>query len=208
MAGLDFSNYLNELKKNPVDRITKNLRELTPAGMLGMYGRDKSSDVSFGDAEGRRRAAYEYGSALGQKEFYDDPDMQKMRAIREDLAKGYSGKELGALREEAKANVKGQQTSYLNQFQNQLAKQGVGGARAAAMQNQANQKFAGLGAENERRMLLDSSNVKRQGVGDLQDYLMRQKLGKLGLAYGQQSLSSADFAAEKGVQAAQSGGKK
>lgn len=208
MAGLDFSNYFNELKKNPVGRITNNLRSLTPAGMLGLYGRDKSGDVSFEDPTARRKSAYDYGRDLGQKEFYDDPDMIKMRQTREDLAKGYSGSELGALRGEAQANVAGQRSSYLDTLKTNLAKSGVGGARAAAIEGAAGQKFAELGAEGERKILLDSAKMKREGVSDLQDYLMRQKLGALGLAYGQQALSSADYAAEKGVQAAKSGGKK
>lgn len=170
----------------------------------------KKNVVNFDTSEAgqRRSAAYDYGRALGQKEFYDDPDMIKMRQTREDLAKGYDGAELGALRGEAKANVQGQRSTYMDQLKGNLAKSGVGGARGAAVQNAANQKFAAQGAENERKVLLDSGKMKREGVNDLQDYLMRQKLGALGLAYGQQSLSSADFAAEKGVQAAQSGGKK
>lgn len=192
------------------DRVTSNLRSFTPAGLMGLYGRDGSGggSVNFEDPAARRKAAYEYGRELGQKEFYDDPDMIKMRQTREDLAKGYDSAELGALRGESKANVAGQRSSYMNQLQNSLAKGGVGGARAAALTNQANQKFAEQGAEGERRILLDSAKMKREGVNDLQDYLMRQKLGALGLAYGQQALSSADYAAEKGVQAAQSGGKK
>lgn len=170
----------------------------------------KKNIVNYDPSEAaqRRTASYDYGRALGQKEFYDDPDMIKMRQTREDLAKGYSGSELGALRGESKANVQGQRLSYMDQLRGNLAKGGVGGARAAAIQNQANQKFAEQGAEGERRVLLDSAKMKREGVNDLQDYLMRQKLGALGLAYGQQALSSADYAAEKGVQAAQSGGKK
>ena len=210
MAGLDFSNYLNELKKDPSKRIMDNLRTLTPAGMLGMYGRSSDGQQSYdpSEATSRRTAAYDYGRALGQKEFYDDPEMQRMKAQREDLAKGYSGQELGALRGESKANVQGQRSAYMNQLQSNLAKSGVGGARAAAISNQSNQKFSEQGAENERKILLDSAQMKRTGINDLQDYLMRQKLGALGLAYGQQALSSADYAAEKGVQAAQSGGKK
>lgn len=154
----------------------------------------------------RRRMAYNEGRAMGQKEFYDDPDMQKIRGLREDLAKGYSGQELGALRGEARGQLAGQQSNYLRQLQGQQARSGVGGARGAAQANAARQGFAGQTADAERKLLLDAGQVKRQGINDLQDYISRQKLGALGLAYGQQALSSADYAAEKGVQAAQSGG--
>lgn len=197
-------------KRTPAGGIvTPILRQFSPAGMLGLYGSNSSGDsFSPEDASGRRKEAYEYGAQLGQKEFYDDPDMQSMRKTREDLSKGYDSGELGALRGEAKANVQGQRSAYMSQLQNNLAKSGVGGARGAAMINEGNQKAAVQGAEAERKVTLDSAQMKRQGVNDLQDFLMRQKLGKLGLAYGQQSLASADYAAEKGVQAAQSGGKK
>ena len=220
--------FLSLVRKNPIydtaygraednfnmgkDRVMGNLRSFTPAGMLGLYGKESSGGSGggsgFEDSTARRKAAYDYGRALGQKEFYDDPDMMKMRKTREDLAQGYSGSELGALRGEAQANVAGQRSTYMDQLRGNLAKSGVGGARAAAIQGAGNQKFASQGAENERKLLLDSAKMKREGVNDLQDYLMRQKLGALGLAYGQQALSSADYAAEKGVQAAQSGGKK
>lgn len=172
------------------------------------YETVKAGGYSTSPEDTKRRGQFNAGAALGQEEFYNDPDMIKMRATREDLAKGYSGSELGALRGESKANVEGQRSSYISQLKNNMAKSGVGGARGAAMINEANQKSAAAGAEGERKVLLDSANVKRQGVDSFQDFLMRQKLGKLGLAYGQQSLASSDYAAEKGVQAAQSGGKK
>lgn len=156
----------------------------------------------------RRSKAYDYGSALGQKEFYDDPDMQKISSMKEDLAKGYDSAELGSLRGESKANVEGQISAYLRTLQNNMAKGGVGGARAAAMTDQANQKYAAQGAENERKVLLDNAKTKREGLNEFFDYKMKQKLGKLGLAYGQQSLASADYGADKQVQAANSGGKK
>lgn len=156
----------------------------------------------------RRASAYNYGSSLGQKEFYDDPDMQAGRKRREDLAKGYDGQELGAMRQEARGQVAGQRSAYLQQLQSKLARGGVGGARGAAIQGAADMGYAKQGADSERKLALDSAGMKRQGTNDLQDYVFRQKLGKTGLAYGQQALASGDYAAEKGVQAAQGGGKK
>lgn len=194
---------------DPFKQAKSNLRNFTPAGQFGLYGEEKKdSSLGYESAESRRKNAYDYGRELGQKEFYDDPDMMKMRSTREDLAKGLSATEFDASRAEAKAGVLGQQSNYLKSLQSNLSKSGVGGARAAAIKGQADQGFAKQGADMERKLLLDSAQMKRQGISDLQDYLMRQKLGALGLAYGQQSLTSADYAAEKGVQAAQAGGKK
>lgn len=194
---------------DPFKQAKSNLRNFTPAGQFGLYGEDgKDSGISYESAANRRKDAYNYGRELGQKEFYDDPDMSRIRATREDLAKGLSATEFDAMRAEAKAGAQAQQSNYLKSLQSNLAKSGVGGARSAAIRGQAEQGFAKQGADAERKLLLDSAQMKRQGISDLQDYLMRQKLGALGLAYGQQSLSSADYAAEKGVQAAQAGGKK
>lgn len=127
------------------------------------------------------------GNAAGQQTFYNDPDMQALRAKREDLAKGYSGQEYGALRQNARAETAGQRQNYLSALQSKLGRGGVGGARGAAMQGAADQRYAQQGAQQERNLALDSANMQRQGQNDLQDFIMRQKYGALGtgLAYGQ-----------------------
>jgi hypothetical protein len=56
-------------------------------------------------------------------------------------------------------------------------------------------------------MLLDSAQMKRQGVGDLQDFIFRQKLGETEMILGQQGLGASDFAAQQ-ARASNSGGKK
>lgn len=134
----------------------------------------------------------ETGYARGQKEFYDDPDMQTLRAQREDLAKGYSGEQLGALREQSRGDLQGQQSKYLQSLSSNLAKGGVGGARAAAMQQQANLGFAGKRAEQERLINIDQAKQVNQGTDKLQDFLFRQKYGKLGTGIGEAELGVAD----------------
>lgn len=156
----------------------------------------------------RRQSNYNYGRSLGQREFYDDPDMQAALERRKDLAKGYEGKELGAIRQEAKQNNAGQRSNYLNALRSNMARGGVGGARGAAMQNQASQKYALQGADSERKLALDSANMKRQGTNDLQDFIFRQKLGATGMGYGQQALGASDYAAQRGVAANAAGGGK
>jgi hypothetical protein len=171
---------------------------------------DKNDGPSFNAEERRAQRIKDYatGSAMGQNEFVDDPEMQRLKAKREELAKGYDGQETAALRDQARREIAGQRSNYLSQMRSNLAKGGVGGARGAAVQNAASEKYAQQGAESERKLALDSAQMKRQGINDLQDFIFRQKLGKTGLAYGQQALGSADYAAEKGVQAANQGGKK
>lgn len=129
----------------------------------------------------------DYGMDAGKDLFYNDPDMQSLRATRQDLAKGYNGSELGAMREGSRRDVSGQNAGYMNQLRSNLARGGVGGARAAAIQNTSNQKYSQVTADNERKMALDSAQLSRQGANDLQDFLFRQKFGQLstGLGYGQ-----------------------
>lgn len=154
----------------------------------------------------RRMYQANYGKSLAKDIFYT-PEMEALKKRREDLAEGYSGAELGALRETARGEIAGQRSNYLKQLQSRMARGGVGGARGAAMAGAADQQYAKQGAEAERKMLLDSAQMKRQGVGDLQDFIFRQKLGETGMILGQQGLGAADYAAQQ-ARAANSGGKK
>lgn len=155
------------------------------------------------------QAAINQGRDEGRRIFYDDPDMQQMRARRQDLSQGYDGKELGAMRETARREIAGQRQGYLNQMRSRLARQGVGGARAAAVQGAADQKFAQTGADAERKMTLDSAKLKREGVSDLQDYLFRQKYGELGtgMGYGQMAIADQTANAMRGIYGNQGGGR-
>lgn len=154
----------------------------------------------------RRAGDTNYGLALGQREFYDDPDMQRLRQLREEYAKGYSGEELGALRGQARSEIAGSQQSAQRKLASGLARGGVGGARAAAIQGTQAQQGVKAAAEAERKMTLDSAQMKRQGAADLQDYIFRQKYGKLGTGLGMASLGSADYAAQKAEIANRQGG--
>ena len=155
----------------------------------------------------RRMFQANYGRDLAKDIFYTS-EMEVLRKRREDLSEGYSGAELGALRETARGEMAGQRSNYLKQLQSRMARGGVGGARGAAMVGAADQQYAKQGAEAERKMLLDSAQMKRQGVGDLQDFIFRQKLGETGMMLGQQGLGSADYAAQQARMANRGGGKK
>lgn len=156
----------------------------------------------------RRAGDTNYGLALGQREFYDDPDMQRLRQLREQYAKGYSGEELGAIRQTARGEIAGSQQAQQRKLASGLARGGVGGARAAAIQGAQGSQGAKAVAEAERKMALDSANMQRQGASDLQDFIFRQKYGKLGTGLGMASLGSADYAAQQAALANQPGKKK
>lgn len=151
----------------------------------------------------RRAGDTNYGLALGQREFYDDPDMQRLRQLREQYAKGYSGEELGAIRQTARGEIAGSQQAQQRKLASGLARGGVGGARAAAIQGAQGLQGAKAVAEAERKMALDSANMQRQGASDLQDFIFRQKYGKLGTGLGMASLGSADYAAQQAALANQ-----
>ncbi len=161
-----------------------------------------TSTLSGGGAADRERDLAA-GRARGKEIFYDDPDMKMMRKKREDLAKGYSGQELGAIRQTARGEIAGQRNNYLRNMHSNLARGGVGGARGAAVRGAADQKFAQSGADAERKMALDSANMVITGTNDRQDYIFRQKYGSLGTELGYGQLGTADRAAEASRQANQ-----
>lgn len=156
----------------------------------------------------RRQSDYNLGAAMGEKEFVQDPEMQRLKQLREQYAKGYSGEELGAIRQTARGEIAGAQQASQRQLQSKMARGGVGGARAAAMSGSHAQQGAKTVADAERKMALDSANMKRQGATDLQDFIFRQKLGKMGTAAGFMSAGSADYAAQRQAAANKGGGKK
>jgi len=193
-----FENF-GESATNP-DNITKNMftlggYSLWDSTLPGYGGPDKNKGPYIPTAAenaASRAKDLETGYARGQKEFYDDPDMQSLRSKREDLAKGYDGEQLGALREQARSDLGGQQSKYLQQLSSNLAKGGVGGARSAAMQQQANLGFAGKRAEQERLINIDQAKQVNQGTNSLQDFIFRQKYGKMGTGIGEAELGVAD----------------
>lgn len=149
----------------------------------------------------RRMKQIEAGMGLGQREFYEDPDMQRLRALREQYAKGYSGEELGAIRQQARGEIAGAQQAQARKLAGGLGRGGVGGARAASIQAASGREGAKAVAEAERKMALDSAQMQRQGSADLQDFIFRQKMGKMGTAFGFAGLGSADYAARQAAEA-------
>lgn len=147
------------------------------------------------------------GLSTGRSLFYDDPDMISSRERLTDLQKGYDGKTLGALRESSRQQVAGQRAGYMNNLRSNMAKGGVGGARGAAMQGAADQRFAQTGQENERNMRVENAKLIQTGTGNLNDFLMKQKYGQLATGTGFGQMASAQYTADRGVETANSGDK-
>lgn len=152
-------------------------------------------------------SALNLGRAMGKKEFSGDPEWQRMRRMREDLAKGYSGQELGSLRDQSRAELAAQRQQALQKLRSNLSRGGVGGARAAAIEGSQDVQQQKGAADTERKLLLDEGQMKRQGTNDLQDFIMRQKMGEAGYTFGVAGLGSASKAAQAAREANSSGKK-
>lgn len=148
--------------------------------------KDGSSGQSYASASGSRDADFAAGRKRGE-EVFNDQQMVDIQKRKEDLSKGYSGQELGAIRGQAKNQIAGQQTAYSQALASKLARAGVGGARAAAMQGAQQQGFNQNTADFERKLTADNAGLIRQGEQDATDFAMRRKYGGLSteLAYGQ-----------------------
>jgi len=130
------------------------------------------------------------GREKGVETFISDPMMINTSERLQDLSRGYSGKELGALRGESKANIAGNRNAYLSALSGKLARGGVGGARAAAISAAADKGFNQNVAADERKATLDNANLIRSGTKDATDFLMRQKYGVLGRELAEQQLAA------------------
>lgn len=155
-------------------------------------GQQPGQPLNYGGGAAERNADMQAGFAKGKELFYDDPDMQMMRDKRMDLAKGYDGQQMGAMRSQARNEIQGQRQGYLRSMSGNIARGGIGGARAAAMKANADQGFQQKGAEMERKMTLDNANLMRTGTNEAQDFLMRQKYGMLGTGMGYAQLGVTD----------------
>lgn len=198
MAKMDRNGYSNQ-----IIRPSLTIAQPNPLSQFASFN-DPSASVGQNVVE--RKKDLEEGKAEGRRLFYDDPDMQDIRSRRKDLAEGYSGQELGALRGVARGEIEGARKGYLANLAGNIGRAGVGGARAAAMKASANQGFQKNIADAERKMLLDSAQMKRQGTGDYQDFLMRQRFGQLATSLGYGQLGVADRGAVAQANAANSGG--
>lgn len=191
LPGQDLQRWINESKR----RLSG---EVDAVAMPGQLASDQV----------RRDTSWASGRAKGEKEFYEDPIMQRLAKQREDLAKGYSGEELGAIRETARGELRGAAADQQRRLASSLGRGGVGGARAAAMQGAAGSRNLSSIGDVERKMALDSAQMKRSGIEQLQDFEMKRKQGALGTAAIESGLASSDYAALMAKNANSAGGGK
>lgn len=179
----------NPMLVNPGMALTA---RLTPG--IKPSGSEGSAAPSATDHRSARESDYNYGIDEGKRIFRDE-EMTALRDKQADLAKGYSGEELGALRSGARAEMAGARSNNIRQLAGKAARGGVGGARAAALQGAADQGYQRSINDAERKIALDSGNMVRQGNKDYQDFVMRQKYGELSSGLGQAQLGVSDRSA-------------
>ena len=176
------SQFVDNIKKNPLQMIIDANLQATTGGAIKYPGQKNppAPGAAGPSASDQRQADIERGSDWARKELYDDEEMKRVAAMREDLAKGYSGQALGAVRAAQRAETEGARQGYLNQMQGRLARAGVGGARAAAMKSAADRSSLQQVQQGENALALQQENALRQGQQSLEDFLMKRKFGVLG----------------------------
>lgn len=171
--------------------------QMVSSPYLNMYlQRQLESDIAREGMTPRNQ-----GRKQGIQTFYDDPDMMATRDRLQDLSQGYSGKELGAIRGESKANIAGNANAYQTQLAGKLARAGTGGARAAAISANANKGFNQNIAADERKATIDNAQLKRAGTKDVSDFIMKQKFGTLASEMSEKELDSNSKSAQIAAQA-------
>lgn len=159
------------------------------SGLKGVLGMDQGGGESNPYAtaiSGDRAADFAAGKKRGD-EIFNSQDMLDIQKRKDDLSKGYNGAELGALRAQGKNQIAGQQAAYSSALGSKLARAGVGGARAAAMQGAQNVGFNKNTADFENKLTADNAALIRAGEQDATDFALRRKYGGLSteLGYGQ-----------------------
>lgn len=161
--------------------------------------------VNLSEGMVRRAEELELGRQQAKK-FFETPETAEMEKRLRDLAKGFGGEELGAMRQEARGQIAGAQKAQQRQFGSQLGKSGVSGARAAAMKQAARQEQMRTIASSERQMLLNDAAMKAEKSQNLVDFLGRKASGQAGLAATIAGLGSSEYAAEKAKASSGGGG--
>jgi hypothetical protein len=140
-------------------------------------------EFNYGDYASSRNADMLAGRARGA-EIFDSPEMLAFQARKDDLSKGYSGAELGALKGQAQRDIGGQRAGYTQQLMGNLARSGVGGARAAAMRGAADVGFNRNMTDFQRKLTADNAGLIRQGEQEATDFALKRKYGGLGTEMG------------------------
>lgn len=161
----------------------------------GAFDKNKTENPYAAQLVGGGASAREADMAAGRKrgeEIFRDSEMNALGARYADLAKGYSGQELGALRGSARNQIADQQNAYSRQLASNAARAGVGGARRAAMLQAGNEGFNKNTAAFERGLTADNAALIRSGLDKEADFRMGQKYGGLGTELGYAQLGVSD----------------
>ncbi len=146
------------------------------------------------------------GMEFGKKQFSQDPEMMRLRAIREQQAKGFSTPELAARKNLTLNENDANRAKTLQNLKSNLARSGVGGARAASMEAQADRSLGLAADDSNRKLLLDEAQQQNKGIDSLANDIYRTKLGEAGYTIGFAQLGAADKAAAAANAANQGGG--
>lgn len=169
--------------------------------MRERLARIKAGGYSASNDDLDRMDKFNQGLEFANRHLTNDPNLQRVRALREQQAKGYSTPELAARKQLTVNEQDATRAKTVQALKSNLARSGVGGARGAAMQASADSTLAASNADQNRKLLLDEADQQNKGIDALSKDIYNEKLGQLGLGVGFAQLGSADKAAEAARQA-------
>lgn len=141
--------------------------------------------------------AMNMGMAQGRQTFIDDPRMKQILGQFQDRAKGYDSNVLGGVRQEARGQIAGKQQAVQRGISSAAARGGVGGARLAALQGQAQLQGGQQVAGAERGMALENAQMQMKQGEALSDFMLRQQIGVAGAGAAYAQMASAQNTAKK-----------
>jgi len=165
---------MGQMRQNMVGNALDGAGMAAPLGDMSGLGGSAASSRDADMLAGRKRGA----------EVFDAPDMLSRQARKDDLSKGYTGQELGALKGQAMSDIQGQRAGFTQQLMGNLARQGVGGARAAAVRGSADQGYNKNLTDFQRKLTADNAGLVRQGEQEATDFAMKRKYGGLSTELG------------------------
>lgn len=148
--------------------------------------------VSPEQARAERERDLTRGYSRGRELFVDHPYMQEILGRRRDMAQGVDSKEYQGLRDDMVSGLQSAQKGYMRQLLSSQGMNNTGAARSVGQMGELAGQFSQNRAEAEKKLMLDNIALKRQGVSDLEKFLLQQRFGELSSGLGEAQLGVAD----------------
>jgi len=132
------------------------------------------------------------GMERGREIFFEDPIMKELSGRRKDLSQGLNAEELDAQRRMMTRQRDNNEQAALRQLMAGQGRAGVGGSRAAAQRADLQRKMNIDRGDQERQMVLNNYEARRQGLDDYQKLELNKRFGQLSQGMGEAQLGVSD----------------